>query len=319
MKIDLHKAAQSMDAVLGPCRKNTALAYRKDLSDFARYLRTDSVEKAVQRLLSGGFGAAEQLVNRYRNRMISEHGRDLAPATVNRRLSVLRQVARAAHRRGWIQWTLDVKNVTEDTVKNPDGPPVEKVTEMLNIAAQDDSRAGRRTYAILRLFSDLALRRSSITALNVGDLDLKTKMLRVRIKGHDKPKRKDLPDATAVALRRWIEVHPCAVNTPCDPVFVNLIPGRYTRLSGPAVYQLMRKVSTAVNCRTRPHGFRHTSIEQAILNATQLGETLDRVRDFSDHRDFRMVLRYRNSGKRVQGRFADANASAFGDPLAGKS
>jgi hypothetical protein len=52
------------------------------------------------------------------------------------------------------------------------------------------------------------------------------------------------------------------------------------------------------------------------VNAARLGETLDSVMQFSDHADFRMVLRYRNASKKAQKKFANANAATFGDPLA---
>ena len=63
---------------------------------------------------------------------------------------------------------------------------------------------------------------------------------------------------------------------------------------------------------------RHTAITNAIINAARLGETLDSVMQFSNHADFRMVLRYRNTAKGAQKKFANANASAFGDPLANR-
>lgn len=99
---------------------------------------------------------------------------------------------------------------------------------------------------------------------------------------------------------------------------MNLIPGRHTRISEPAVYNIIRDNSTAAGHRTHPHGLRHTAVTEAVKRADELGETLDQVRAFSDHKDFRMVLRYRDSAAGVQKKFTNANAAAFGDPLAAK-
>jgi integrase/recombinase XerC len=294
---------------------DTHAAYAKDLHDFVGFLDVKDEKAALCRLLSGTFDAADGIVRRYRDSMSSSQGRGLASSTVNRRLTVLRRIAKAAHRRGWITWLIDVPSMKSELVKNPDGPTLEKATEMLAMAAKQKGQAGRRTYAILRLALDLGLRRGAIVGLDAGDVDLVNRTVWVVLKGHDKKKQKDLAETTCVALQRWLDVHPTKSMTPATPVFVNLIPGRHTRLNGSTIYDIVRDISVAVGSRTRPHGLRHTAITEAVLRATAIGETLDQVRAFSDHTDFKMVLRYRNTSARVQKKFTESNAKAFGDPL----
>ena len=310
------RAKVILQSILAAGRPATQHAYTADLADFTRFVSKDDPAAAVAILIGGSFDQADLLIRRYRDEMVQEKKRDLSAATVNRRLTVLRKMVRAAHRRGWTTWLLDVPNVKDEAVKNPDGPSATKAGEMLAKAAADNSPAGRRTYAILRLALDLGLRRGAICALDVADVDLASRKVRVLLKGREKKRMKDLAPPTCVAIRRWVDVHPLRPLPKSAPLFVNLIPGRNTRLSGPAVYNIVTAISVAVGARTRPHGLRHTAITEAVQRASSLGETLDQVQAFSDHKDFRMVLRYRNAGRGVQKKFTEANAAAFGDPFA---
>jgi len=309
------QANEVLQSIFVGVSDNTRRAYQADLRDACLYFRIKDPAELVRRLLSLGYSEAQRAILGYRKSMISAKRRDLAPSTVNRRLTVIRLVFRNARRRGIIQWQIDVRGATQETVKDPDGPSPEIAAQMLAQAAADDSPNGRRTYLILRLALDLGLRRSSIIALDYRDVDWRKKRLRVALKGRDKPKWKELPDPTIKAIRRWIEVHPLRSSIgPTTPLIVNLIKGRHTRISGPAIYQIVRAISSCIGHPTRPHGLRHTAIEMAVRNTQKLGATLDQVQAFSDHKDFRMVLRYRNKDMKIQGDFAKANASSFGDP-----
>lgn len=314
--MDLGQAQTVVDSVLRTRSPATQAAYAADLDDFRRFAKARSRAHAILSMLTGSFDDADRLVRRYRDSMASERRRNLAPSTVNRRLTVLRKISKATHRRGWTTWLLDVPNMIGDPVKDPDGPSEEKVSEMLTKAARDDSPTGRRTYALLRLFIDLGLRRGAVCGLDIGDVDLVKASARVRLKGHESKRRKNLAPATVTALERWLDAHPLRPAPKTAPLFVNLIPGRYERISGPGVWGIVKQISKSVGSPTRPHGLRHTATTRALLNAETLGETLDQVREFTDHKDFRMVLRYRNAAAGVQRKFTNANAASFGDPFA---
>jgi hypothetical protein len=84
-------------------RKNsTAQAYRSDLRDFARFLDTPPAE-ATARLLAGGPRAAWHLAVKYGTDL---RRRELAPATVARRLNTLRALLRDANQQNLIAWQL---------------------------------------------------------------------------------------------------------------------------------------------------------------------------------------------------------------------
>ena len=302
--------------VLADLSAATRQAYEKDLKDFSQeYIKLPKGQEAgaVRQLLAGGFETANALVRDYRADMDTR--RELSSSTINRRLSTLRKLVQAAHRRSIVSWSIDVPNIKDEPVHNADGPDLDDMRRIVFHVAKDESAKGRRGYAIIRLMADLGLRRGAVINMDLNDLDL-PKRIRVRLKGREKKRWKDLPPETSAALRRWLAVHPTRSKSRVGPVFVNLVPGWNARISGSAIYEIVTEFSEAAGCRTRPHGIRHSAITNAIVNAARLGETLDSVMQFSDHADFRMVLRYRNASKKAQKKFANANAATFGDPLA---
>jgi len=82
----------------------TQQAYTADLHEFARYVRAD-VAAAVAQLLAAGPAGGQRLVIDY---CIDLRRRGRAASTIERRLSTLRALVRAAQDRGVVAWTLDV-------------------------------------------------------------------------------------------------------------------------------------------------------------------------------------------------------------------
>src|SRR4051794_1798321 len=75
----------------------TLRAYASDLADFARFVRAPSPSFAVELLLSGSGGRANALALAYKADLI---GRDLAAATIARRLAALRSMVKLARQIG---------------------------------------------------------------------------------------------------------------------------------------------------------------------------------------------------------------------------
>src|ERR1017187_3093754 len=97
-----HYGKLSID-VLAALSAATCHAYEKDLKDFSQEsLKFPKGQEArgVRELLSGGFEAANALVREYRADMDTR--RELSSATINRRLSTLRKLVQAAHRRALV-------------------------------------------------------------------------------------------------------------------------------------------------------------------------------------------------------------------------
>src|ERR1700730_4536064 len=85
------------------CEK-TLQAYTLDIADFARFQGREPAT-AVAQLLAGGPGPGDLAVLQY---AVDLRRRGRAQATVNRRLSTLRALGRAARKLGVITWSVEV-------------------------------------------------------------------------------------------------------------------------------------------------------------------------------------------------------------------
>jgi SAM-dependent methyltransferase len=92
-----------LDRVLAGHVERTRRAYLGDLTAFARF-RGKEPAAAVAELMAGGPLDGRRLLLEY---VIELRQRDSAPATISRRLSTLRAVARAAREAGLVGWVLE--------------------------------------------------------------------------------------------------------------------------------------------------------------------------------------------------------------------
>ena len=87
-------ASDVLDAWLAGRNPNTLRGYHFDLTDFARFLKIaakDPAAAAVEALLAAGPGQANRIALAYRAHLL---GRQLAPATIARRLAALRSLVK---------------------------------------------------------------------------------------------------------------------------------------------------------------------------------------------------------------------------------
>jgi integrase/recombinase XerC len=317
---------ESVEGLLGSylARENAATLrhYSAALGDFAGFLKAADRLAAASRLLGAGFAAGNELVAGYRRDMEGtrnsegklKSGRGLSASAINLRLTVLRGLVKKARRHGLIDWELDVPNIASENVHEATGPGMDILNRMLAAAKAQPGPLGRRNYAILRLAGELGLRRKEIVGLDLDDVDQVTGTVRIRGKARRQLEKLSCTPATGEALGRWLEVRP----RPRDgrALFTNLIPGRPTRLTGSAVYEIVRGLGRDAlpkgsRRRVRPHGIRHTAITEAVRRAKDVGLAREEVQKFSRHRDFRMVARYLDAHDQAQRRLG----AAVGDAL----
>jgi len=86
-------AVDLVEAFLAGRKPTTLDAYRRDLTDFARFVGAARPGPAVEALISGTAGQANALALGYRADLI---GRGLASATIARRLAALRSMVKLA-------------------------------------------------------------------------------------------------------------------------------------------------------------------------------------------------------------------------------
>jgi len=280
--------------------ESTLRAYRADLEKFREYIGVKTLSEAARIMIEAPHGQANLLALNYKTEMQKQ---GFKPTTINRRLSALRSLIQLANTLGMISWKLDVKNFQVEAYRDTSGPGENNFQKMI-IANwnQRNQQKAFRDHAILRLLHDLGLRRSSVVNLDLADLEIEQKRLWVTLKRRSQKKTKHLPGSTLNALLEWIEIRgsePGAMFTNFDHA------GKGERLTGTSLYRLVRRLGEEIGIKTRPHGIRHTAITEAVKKAKENGIGLEEVVDFSDHREIKTLLIYRDRDRNVQGQISE--------------
>jgi integrase/recombinase XerC len=285
-----------IDSFLARRSPNTRRAYEKDLADFATYLQVGDNQAALLRLVTAGQGQANASVLGYKA-ALQESGK--SPNTINRRLATLRSAIKLANTLGLVNWTISVENERTEAYRDTTGTGIDGFRAILK--ATDTCRNRNkaiRDKAILRLLFDLALRRGEVASLNLADLDLDSSTLKVLGKGRSQQITLTLPAATVDVLRAWIEVR----GTEPGSLFVNFDrAAKGIRLTGTAIYRIVRDLGRKSGIAARPHGLRHAAITEA-LDLTR-GDVRS-VQRSSRHRNLQTLLVYDDNRQDLAGAVA---------------
>src|SRR5262249_49678196 len=233
---------------------------------------------------AAGQGGANAAALAWRNDMAA---RRLAPATIARRLAALRSLVKLARVLGITTWALEVEAPRVETLRDTRGPGKDGFRRLLAQLKVRSDRKGLRDRAILHLLFDLALRRAEVCSLDLCHLDLQAGAVEVLGKGRERRERLSLPGPTREALVAWVQVRGAAPG----PLFTSLDrAGKGSgRLTGSAVYTIVRTLGHKVGLVARPHGLRHAAITEAL---DRTSGDVRKVQRFSRHRDVRVLLRY---------------------------
>ena len=264
---------------------HTVAAYDSDLSQFIAFAseqtgKRDALQpKHLDLALIRGF-----LAELYRHRQ--------ARASVARKVSALRTFVRYLRREGWIDSdpaALAVAPKREQKV--PAHLSVDEMSQLLE-APDVSTPLGRRDRAILELFYASGIRLSELVALDLEDVDLPGRMVRVMGKGR---KERIVPfnTTTEKSLRRWYRDRIALVGTADrrpktgDPLFVN---ARGGRLTGRSVQRLVARY--VKSCSTRfgisPHALRHSFATHLL----QAGADLRAIQELLGHVQLSTTQRY---------------------------
>lgn len=303
-------------------KSHTLDAYRRDLMDFAVFIGlADHVTfdgkiaaQAAATLLAGapgvtwGPGEANGVVLDYRNNLIQ---RGAAPATVNRRLSMLRSLVKSAKMLGVVNWDLTVPGVKSEVYRDTRGPGVEGVRRLVGYLAQRIRKGDRqavRDYAIVRIIYDLGLRRGEVASLNLEHIDLRRNRIFVMGKGRTQRQWVTLPDPTKTAILMWMRLRQRLASPHARegnaPLFFPLS-GKgtgYLRLSETSIYRMIVTLGRKTRVKAKPHGLRHAAITEA-LNRTN-GDVRS-VMKFSRHKKPETVMLYDDNRKDLAGKVAE--------------
>jgi integrase/recombinase XerC len=285
-----------IDSFLARRSTNTRRAYEKDLADFAAHLGVSDNQTALLKLVTAGQGQANAIALGYKA-ALCDSGK--SPNTINRRLATLRSAIKLANTLGLVNWTISVENERTEAYRDTTGTGIDGFRAILRaIETCRNHKKAIRDKAILRLLFDLALRRGEVASLNLTDLDLESGTLQVLGKGRSQQITLTLPAATVGALRAWLEVR----GNESGSLFVNFDrAAKGKRLTGTAIYRIVRDLGRKSGITARPHGLRHAAITEA-LDLTR-GDVRS-VQKYSRHRNLQTLMVYDDNRQDLAGEVA---------------
>jgi integrase/recombinase XerC len=275
---------------------HTSAAYESDLTQFlgfAAQTRSMAVEALEPSHLD--LGAIRAF-------MADLYRQGHARTSVSRKLSALRAFSRYLRREGWIE--NDPAALAVGPKREQKIPAHLSVDEMSRLLEMPDisTALGRRDRAILELFYASGLRLSELVGLDLEEVNLRARMVRVMGKGA-KERLVPFNSTTEGSIRAWLADRASlrtasAGPTPnvesrkprvqaTDPLFVNF---RGARLTGRSIQRLVARYVAA--CSTRfgisPHALRHSFATHLL----ERGADLRAIQELLGHVQLSTTQRY---------------------------
>jgi integrase/recombinase XerC len=274
---------------------HTVRAYESDVTQYLAFVASETGKKMSQ------LAPADLDMTSVRAHLAGLNRAGKARASVARKLSALKTFVRYLRREEAIEHdptAMAVAPKRDQTIPVFLSEP--EVTRLIETPNTGDP-LGRRDRAILELFYASGLRLSELVAVDLEDLNLSGRMVRVMGKGR---KERLLPfnQSAADAIRAWMKDRaalltgrgPKARVSPkppqaakADPLFVNY---RGTRLTDRSVDRLLRKY--VAQCSTRmgisPHALRHSFATHLL----QRGADLRAIQELLGHAALSTTQRY---------------------------
>jgi len=212
----------------------------------------------------------------------------LAKSSIARKLSTVRSFLRQAVRDGRIEVS-PAEGIPTPRVPRPlpRNLTVDEVFNLLDHIETDDP-ASVRDRALLELLYATGLRVSELVGLDLEDVDLSARVVRVLGKG-GKERLVPFVHAAADTLRRWLDrAQPLRTRADASPaVFLNLRGGRLTARSVRRILD-RRLREAAILARVSPHALRH-SFATHMLGA---GADLRAIQELLGHASLSTTQRY---------------------------
>ena len=302
---------------------HTVSAYDSDISQFLEF--TAKERRKPRAMLE----PADIDLTAIRLFVTELHKQRQTRASVARKLSALRSFGRFLKREGWIETDPASLAVSpRRDIKVPAHLSVDEMSKLLEMP-DDSEPLGRRDRAILELFYASGLRLSELVGLDVDDVNLSARMVRVMGKG-SKERIVPFNQATASTLRAWLKdryalTRDSKSQSPNpksqrrrdsrEPLFVNF---RGSRLTGRSVQRLVGRY--VAMCSTRfgisPHALRHSFATHLL----QAGADLRAIQELLGHVQLSTTQRYTHvNAAQLLEVYRKAHPRAVGkDPRPGK-
>lgn len=230
------------------------------------------------------------------------------PATVNKTLSAIRGVLKAAWQMGHIdadayQRVAAVKSVTGSTLPAGRGLGSGELVAMMRVCQEDKTNAGRRDAAIIALGYAAGLRRAELAGLELGSIqedDGETITLRIMGK-RNKERLVYLDNGAALALRAWLRVR----GDDAGPLFYSGRRGGHIEQGSGMTAQAIRDV---VDKRAEQAGIPHVSPHDLrrsfVSDLLDCGVDIATVASMAGHASVQTTARYDRRGEAAKKRAA---------------
>jgi integrase/recombinase XerC len=271
---------------------HTVRAYESDVTQYLAFV-SSGTDRKISELTAMDLDMAS-----VRNHIIELNRAGKARASVGRKVSSLRTFVKYLRREDVIEHdpaAMAVAPKRDQTIPTYlSEPEIERLIE----TPDTGDPLGRRDRAILELFYASGLRLSELVAIDLEDLNLSARMVRVMGKGG---KERILPfnQSTATAVKNWMKDRAVilsdkaegkrqkAKGKTADPLFINY---RGSRLTGRSVDRLLRRY--VAQCSTRlgisPHALRHSFATHLL----QRGADLRAIQELLGHSRLSTTQRY---------------------------
>lgn len=240
---------------------NTLAAYRRDLTQLARWLNTQGV-------------ALDAATDAWLQRYMAERHASSRATSANRRLTVFKR---------YYRWALRERRIAADptlkllAAKMPLRVPrtlSEAQVEALLAAPDTDTPLGLRDRTMLELLYASGLRVSELVSLKLHHLGLREGVLRVLGKG-SKERLVPFGEVAQTWLARYLgEVRPGLIGPrPCDDVFVTTSGAkRGTAMTRAMFWQLVKRYALEAGIRAplSPHTLRHAFATHLLNHGADL-------------------------------------------------
>ena len=273
---------------------HTVRAYESDVTQYLAWVAGDRGRKI------SALTPADLDMTSVRSHMVDLNRAGKARSSVARKLSALRTFVKYLRREDLIEHdpaAMAVAPKRDQTIPVYLSEP--EMTRLIESPNPGDP-LGRRDRAILELFYASGLRLSELVEIDLEDLNLNARMVRVMGKGG---KERILPfnQSAADALRAWIKDRAAILSgtgrrepgtgkhrrASTDPLFINY---RGTRLTGRSVDRMLRRY--VAQCSTRlgisPHALRHSFATHLL----QRGADLRAIQELLGHSRLSTTQRY---------------------------
>ncbi|MCG6922267.1 MAG: tyrosine recombinase XerC [Acidobacteria bacterium] len=254
---------------------HTIRAYGEDLQQFSAYLRRilgrqPRPEDADQVLIRGF--------------LADLHKRGLKKTSSARKLAGLRTFFRYLCREGRLDRNPARALLSPRLEKRIPSPLEEAQVEALLDVTGDDP-ASLRTRAILELLYATGIRCAELVGMDVGEVDLEARMVRVLGKGR-KERIVLFGTRAREALRAWLRARK-GLRPKTEAVFINLRGGRLSDRSVRALLSL-RVRQVALSRRCSPHTLRHSFATHLLAR----GADLRAIQELLGHASLSTTQRY---------------------------